>query len=93
MPGKKSLKLPEFDDARILERPNGYYWQSKRSGEEFGPFASLDAAIGDMGSSGDEALETGETLEEAEAELGIADWIDPDTGVPAEEGVPRHEDH
>ena len=93
MPSKKPLKLPEFDDARILERPDGYYWQSKLSGEEFGPFTSLDAAISDMDTSGDEALETGETLEEAEAELGIADWIDPDTGEPAEESVPRHDDH
>ncbi len=93
MPGKKSLKLPEFDDARVLERPDGYYWQSKLSGEEFGPFPSLDAAISDMVASDDEALEAGESLEEAETELGIADWIDPDTGLPAEEGVPRHEDH
>ena len=85
--------LPEFDDARILERPDGFYWQSKVTGEEFGPFACLNAAIVDIESSVDEALETGETLEEAEAEIGIADWIDPDTGAPAEEGVPRLEDH
>jgi hypothetical protein len=85
--------LPEFDDARILERPDGFYWQLKATGEEFGPFASLDAAIVDIESSVDDVLETGETLAEAEAELGIADWIDPDTGVPAEEGVPRLEDH
>lgn len=29
-------------------------------------------------------LEPGESLQEAEDELGIADWIDPDTGDPAE---------
>jgi hypothetical protein len=28
-------------------------------------------------------------LEEAEADLGIADWIDPETGEPAEESIPR----
>ena len=33
------------------------------------------------------------TLEEAESEIGIANWIDPDTGEPAEESVPRIEDH
>ena len=87
------MALPEFDDARILERPDGFYWQSKSTGEEFGPFASLNAAIDDIASGGDDELETGETLAEAEAEIGIADWIDPDTGVPAEEGVPRIEDH
>ena len=38
-------------------------------------------------------IEPGESLEEAEAELGIAEWLDPDTGELAEEGVPRVEDH
>ena len=82
-------EMPEFDDARVLERPDGFYWQSKRTGEEFGPFATLAAAIEDITDAGDDALEPGERLEEAEDELGIADWIDPDTGAPAEEGVPR----
>ena len=48
--------------------------------------AELQAAEG-----GD--YEPGETLEEAESEIGVADWIDPDTGEPAEESVPRIEDH
>jgi hypothetical protein len=26
----------------------------------------------------------GETLAEAESEIGVADWIDPDSGEPAE---------
>ena len=34
-----------------------------------------------------------ETLQEAESELGISDWIDPDTGGPAEDNVPHIEDH
>ena len=34
-----------------------------------------------------------EALHEAEAELGISEWIDPDTGAPAEDSVPRLEDH
>ncbi len=41
----------------------------------------------------DEELDTAEDLHEAEAELGINEWIDPDTGVPAEDSVPRLEDH
>jgi hypothetical protein len=40
----------------------------------------------------DEALEAGESVEEAEQEIGIADWIDPDTGVPGEDGVPHIDD-
>ena len=34
-----------------------------------------------------------EPLQEAESEIGIAEWIDPDTGGPAEDSVPRIEDH
>lgn len=89
MKDKAAPTLPEFDDARVLERPDGFYWQSKRTGREFGPFATLGAAIDDIADAGDDALEPGETLQEAEDEIGIADWIDPDSGDPAEEGVPR----
>ncbi|MGE5640017.1 MAG: hypothetical protein ACM30H_07970 [Clostridia bacterium] len=32
-------------------------------------------------------------LQEVESELGISQWIDPDTGDPAEDSVPRLEDH
>jgi len=38
-------------------------------------------------------IEPGETVEEAEAEMHIADWIDPETGEPAEESIPRLEEH
>jgi hypothetical protein len=41
----------------------------------------------------DDDVEPGETLAEAEAEIGIADWIDQETGAPAEESVPHIEDH
>ena len=38
-------------------------------------------------------VEPGETLQEAEAELGLSEWIDPDTGELAEGmGHPRLED-
>ncbi len=32
-------------------------------------------------------------LHEVESELGISEWVDPDTGDPAEDSVPRLEDH
>ena len=38
-------------------------------------------------------MEPGETLAEAEAELGVADWIDPETAALAEDHVPRLEEH
>jgi len=46
-----------------------------------------------MQANGDGAPEPGETLEEAESEIGIADYLDPETGAPAEEERPRLEDH
>ena len=41
----------------------------------------------------EDELDSSGALHEAEAELGISEWIDPDTGVPAEDSVPRLEDH
>jgi hypothetical protein len=84
---------PEYDRARIIERPDGVYWQDKDSGREYGPFPTLMDAVQDMETSGGSELEPGESLEEAEKEIGISDYIDPETGVPAEDGVPRIEDH
>jgi len=80
-------------ERRIIERPNGIYWQDTATGEEFGPFASVAEAEADMEYNADSSYEPGERLDEAEDELGIADWVDPDTGQPAEESVPRIEDH
>lgn len=69
----------------VLERPDGFYWIDSETGDEYGPFATLLEAEQDMEYSADSDYEPGETLEEAEDELGISDWIDPDTGIPGEE--------
>jgi hypothetical protein len=84
---------PESDRARVIERPDGFYWQSKDGGKEAGPFATLLEAVEDMQYSADSDYEPGESVEQAEAEIGIADWVDPDTGELAEEQGPRIEDH
>lgn len=84
---------PEYDRARIVERPNGFYWQSSEGGKESGPFATLLEAVEDMQYSADSDFEPGESVGEAEAEIGIADWVDPETGELAEEQAPRIEDH
>ena len=83
---------------RVIKRPDGYYWEAKGA-EARGPFATRaeaeadllagGAAQGDFGS----ADFAGGALQEAESELGISDWIDPDTGGPAEDNVPHIEDH
>ncbi len=79
----------------MVERPDGFYWEAKK-GEPHGPFPTLAEAEADMLSGGageEEEVEPAEGLLEAESELGINEWIDPDTGGPAEDNVPRIEDH
>ena len=80
---------------RVIERPDGFYWESKTKGETYGPFPTLAEAEADMLSGGASAVDDleAEGLQEAESELGINEWIDPDTGGPAEDNVPRIEDH
>lgn len=80
----------DFDRTRIIERPDGFYWQSMEDGREYGPFASLIEAANDMEATG--PGEAVEPLREAEDEIGIADWINPDTGELAEESVPHIQD-
>jgi hypothetical protein len=94
MKRKKTPRVAREDEARghVIERPDGFYWQSKDDGKEYGPFATLGEAEAGMEALGDAEFEPGESLEEAESEIGIAEWIDPDTGAPAEESVPRIED-
>lgn len=84
---------PDYDRAQVIERPDGFYWQSKDSRRESGPFTTLLEAVEDMQYNADSDYEPGESVEQAEAEIGIADWVDPDTGELAEEFTPRIEDH
>jgi len=79
----------DFDEKRVLERPDGFYWQDRDTGELFGPFDTLLEAVNDMEYNAEGEPEVGESLTEAEDEIGIADWIDPDTGEPAEERPPH----
>lgn len=92
---KKKLPGTPLEEARerVVERPGGFYWQSEDRKEEYGPFPTLKDAVAAMNSADEGGVEPGETLEEAEEEIGMSKWIDPDTGQPAEDGVPRIEDH
>jgi len=85
---------PDNDETRVIERPDGFYWRSDASGEEHGPFRTLAEAVEDMGFDAESAdFEPDETVEEAEAEIGVSGWIDPDTGDLGESWTPRLEDH
>lgn len=84
------------EETHIVERPDGFYWQSDATGKEYGPFATLEAAAADMefAAPEDDYEEPDfDSLEEAEAEFGLG-WIDPLTGELSETGAPRiDEDH
>jgi len=91
---KSSVSRDETGAEPILKRPDGFYWQGK-SGELRGPFVTRAEAEADRlaGGSTEGDFDAGESLQEAESEIGVSEWIDPDTGVPAEDSVPRLEDH
>jgi len=77
----------------IMVRPDGYYWLAPDGKQEFGPFESRELALADWAATDEDAPEPGETLQEAQDEIGIADWIDPETGQPAEgQSPPRLEE-
>lgn len=77
----------------LVEHPDGWYWTAADGRQQFGPFATREEAVADR-DRGDEAAPTeGESVQEAEAEIGLAGWIDPETGEPAEgQSVPRIEE-
>ncbi len=81
------------DAGSLVRHPDGYYWVAPDGHQEFGPFATAEEALADMNAGSDEAPEPGETLQEAEQELGLADWVDADTGALAEGTGTRLEDH
>jgi hypothetical protein len=76
----------------IRERPDGYYWTTPDGHREFGPFDSYELARVDRDRFDDQAPQPGESLDEAEDEIGIGKWIDPETGEPAEGASPPHLD-
>lgn len=81
------------DDSSVVRHPDGYYWLAADGHQQFGPFATLQEALEDMHAAGEDSIEPGETLQEAEMELGLTDWVDADTGELAEQTGTRLEDH
>ncbi len=93
---KAAVSAAESVPGRVLERPDGFYWESRESKELRGPFETRAEAEADLlagGGADGEFDPAADTLQEAESEVGISEWIDPDTGDPAEDNVPRIEDH
>ena len=55
-----------------------------------GLFGATELAINDTETETERLADSEETLPELEREIGIADWIDPQTGEPAEGQSPPH---
>lgn len=83
---------PDFieEPGEILERPDGYYWRSPEGPGEYGPFESFEAAMADRDSTGDDSPDGFDDLLEVERDIGINEWIDAETGEPAEGQSPPH---
>jgi len=86
---------PDFDRTRVIERPDGFYWQSTDEGREYGPFPTLVEAVADMqAEDADDLLEDDpDGVREAGEVLGVPEWVDPETGHLADDGWTRTEDH
>ena len=96
MPKSKPTPTPpvESDRTRITERPDGFYWQSLDGGREYGPFPTLLEAQLDMQAVDDEAAGDADTaIRDAEAALGVPEWVDPETGHLADDEWTRTEEH
>ncbi|OGS81045.1 MAG: hypothetical protein A2Z94_04700 [Gallionellales bacterium GWA2_55_18] len=74
-----------YNRTRVIEQPDGFYWQDKSTGEMCGPFPTLLETMQDMRDQNDTGYEESESLADAEAAIGMADWIDPETGKAAED--------
>lgn len=82
---------PDREASALVQRPDGWYWLADDGRQEVGPFDTLAEALADMRTCL-EGREPGAELRETEEELGVSDWIDPDTAAPAESNVPHVED-
>ena len=93
---RKAVPAPADTDTdtdvagQIVERPDGYYWQAPDSQPELGPFESYELAQASRDAAADESVERGDELRQAERDIGINDWIDAETGEPAEGQSPPH---
>lgn len=74
----------ETTTGEVLDRPDGFYWRSADGTRQGGPFETPELAREDLDAGDGPDFGPVESLQEAEHEIGVADWIDPETGEPAE---------
>lgn len=96
MPRHSAKPIYQDETVSVLERSDGFYWRLNGEKRLRGPHASLLEVVDDIDARTAQELATvepGVSLEEAEEEIGVSGWIDPDTGLPAEDGAHRLELH
>ena len=96
MPRHTAKPVYQDGTVKVLEHAKGFYWQLHGEKRLRGPYASLLEVVDDIDTRSAQEASSGDScvsLEEAEDEIGIASWIDPDTGLPAEDGAHRLELH
>ena len=83
---------PVIDSAppAVVEHPDGDGWQAPDGDQKFVPSESHEVALAERDAVGDEALAPSEALQEALHEIGTNEWIDAETGGPAEESSTPH---
>lgn len=84
---------PDEESSRVVARPDGFYWIADDGRQEFGPFATALQALAALREGTESTAGPGDTDAEAAAEFGVAEWVDPDTGEPAEDVATRIEEH
>lgn len=82
-------ETPDDDQTQLIERPDGFYWHNLLTGEMTGPYATLLKAMEDAQSPDDGDYDESALLHEVGDEIGIADWVDADTGELAEGSHPH----
>jgi len=85
--------VAELEDFRVVERGGRFWAQPLAGGPESGPYASLFEAIEDQRVEDEEEPQSAGALAEVESEIGVSDWIDPETSELAEDNVPHLEEH
>jgi hypothetical protein len=97
---RSAAPAPATRQSSIVEGDDGFFWLDSETDALVGPFRTRAEAIADRDSPGlssdalyDAAAEA-EAVHEMEAEIGIDDFIDPDTGEPTHGYEPHvRDDH
>lgn len=85
--------VPPDDSKMLVHHPDGYYWLAHDGRVQVGPYASAEEALADLHAADEDGVAPEGSLSEAEAALGLSDWVDPDTGQLAEDMHTRLEEH